>query len=154
MGDIEKVVKAVEGNVGPVSFSTVIAAICVLFVIFMFFFTKVWPLMKAQYENRLKKALQKEQERSQIAEIVSKQSEYEAQMQSMIGLVKTMSDNVDQMSKNVSVISGETKVSISVLLDIVECMQAKVSPEECAQRAQRNVNAFYREGKLPTSLLN
>ena len=71
-----------------------------------------------------------------------------------MGLVKTMSENVDKMSRQVSSISGETKVSISVLLDIVECMQAKTSPDECAQRAQRNVNAFYREGKLPPTVLN
>lgn len=154
MGDAEKVVKAVEDNMGPVSVATIVAAIGIAFVLFMFFYTKVWPIIKSQYQHRLEKALQREKEKNQIAEIVEKQEKYEEQMESMMGLVKTMSENVDKMSRQVSSISGETKVSISVLLDIVECMQAKTSPDECAQRAQRNVNAFYREGKLPPTMLN
>lgn len=154
MSDAEKVVNAIEKNIGPVSFSTVIAVICLLFILFMFFYTKIWPLIQAQYKNRLQKAIQKEKEKTQISEIVSKQGEHESQLTSMMNLIQGISDNVDKMSRQVNSISGETKVSISVLLDIVECMQAKVSPEECAQRAQRNVNAFYREGKLPPTMLN
>lgn len=154
MGDAEKVVKAVEENVGPVSVATVIAAIGVLFVLFMFFYSKIWPIIKTQYQKRLDKALQREKEKTQIAEIVSKQETHDKQFESMLKLVQNVSDNVDKMSHQVASLSGETKVSISVLLDIVECMQAKTSPDECAQRAQRNVNAFYREGKLPPTMLN
>ena len=155
MGETGKVIDAVEKATNqPVSVSTVIASIAVLFIIGMFIYNKIWPIIKAKYEEKVKQRLNEKEKHDKLEFVVSKQKEHDDQFEEMIGMVKALSANVDKLSNQLSMISGENKVSISVLLDIVECMQAKTSPEECARRAQKIVNDYYRGGTLPPAIVN
>lgn len=155
MGDAEKVIDVVEKTTGQtVSLPTIVAVIGVILIIALYFYNKLWPIIKGRYDASVKRSVKEKEEHDKLEAVVAKQEEHDAQFEEMIGLVKNLSDNIDKLSDKLSMISGENKVSISVLLDIVECMQAKTSPEECARRAQMSVNAYYREGKIPPAMMN
>lgn len=155
MGEAEKVIDAVEKATGQtVSLSTIIAGIGIILIIALYFYNKLWPIIKGKYEASVSRRIKEKTEHDKLEAVVAKQEEHDAQFEEMIGMVKDLSANIDKLSDKLSMISGENKVSISVLLDIVECMQAKTSPEECARRAQISVNAYYREGKIPPAIIN
>ena len=153
MSDAGKAVEAVEKVTGqPVSVSTVIAVFAVLLALFLFVYYKIWPIVKAKYENSVNKKIKEKDDHDKLDSVIQKQKEHDDQFGEMVKTIRSISENVDKLGNQLAVISGENKVSISVLLDIVECMQAKTSPEECARRAQKSVNAYYREGKLPPAI--
>lgn len=155
MDNAGKVIDAVEKvTAQTVSVATIIAGILVLFIMALFFYNKIWPSIKNKYDESVKRKIEEKDEHSKLEAVVQKQKEHDDQFDEMIGMVKGLSANIDKLSDKLSMISGENKVSISVLLDIVECMQAKTSPEECARRAQISVNAYYREGKIPPAIMN
>ena len=149
MSDAEKVIKTVEEISGPVSIPTIIAAILILFVLFLVFYNKVWPIIKSHTDAKIKSRIETEKSKEQLKEIISKQETHDSQFEEMVSMVKKLSSDVEKVSEQLSDLSGGNRITLSVLLDIIDCMQASTSPDECARRAQGKINAYLGAGRLP-----
>ena len=155
MGETEKIIQAVEEVSGQnVSVPTLIAGGLALIAIFLWVYKQIWPIIRGRFDAKVQKRVQEENAKEKLKELEANQAEQEKQFGEMVGMMKDLTASMGNVSQQLSGISGENKLTLSVLLDMIECMQAKTSPEECAKRAQASINAYYREGKLPTTMLN
>jgi predicted PurR-regulated permease PerM len=149
VGDAEKVVQTVEKVSGPVDISTMIATILIALFILIFIYKTIWPLLKKYIDEKMTKNKETEKNRQQLEEVRKSQENNEKQMTEMNNMVKELTVSTDKLCKQVQDISGGYKITISVLLDIINCMDGSTSPESCAKEAKEKVNAYFREGKLP-----
>lgn len=149
VGDAEKVVQTVEKVSGPVDISTMIATILIALFILIFIYKTIWPLLKKYIDEKMAKNKETEKNRQQLEEVRKSQENNEKQMTEMNNMVKELTVSTDKLCKQVQDISGGYKITISVLLDIINCMDGSTSPESCAKEAKEKVNAYFREGKLP-----
>jgi len=149
VGDAEKVVQTVEKVSGPVDISTMIATILIALFILIFIYKTIWPLLKKYIDEKMTKNKETEKNRRQLEEVRKSQENNEKQMTEMNNMVKELTVSTDKLCKQVQDISGGYKITISVLLDIINCMDGSTSPENCAKEAKEKVNAYFREGKLP-----
>jgi predicted PurR-regulated permease PerM len=149
VGDAEKVVQTVEKVSGPVDISTMIATILIALFILIFIYKTIWPLLKKYIDEKMTKNKETEKNRQQLEEVRKSQENNEKQMTEMNNMVKELTVSTDKLCKQVQDISGGYKITISVLLDIINCMDGSTSPENCAKEAKEKVNAYFREGKLP-----
>ena len=155
MDEAEKIVETVEKiSEKPVDHTTIIAAIIVFVVLLWMFYVKIWPVIKKKYDDSVQKKVEENNEHKKLEEVTKKQEEHDKQFQEMIGTIRKVSKSVDNISDQLTDVLGENKLTLSVLLDIVECMQNKTSPEECAKKAQGSINKYYREGKVPPTIIN
>ena len=149
VGDAEKVVQTVEKVSGPVDISTMIATILIALFILIFIYKTIWPLLKKYIDEKMTKNKETEKNQQQLEEVRKSQENNEKQMTEMNNMVKELTVSTDKLCKQVQDISGGYKITISVLLDIINCMDGSTSPESCAKEAKEKVNAYFREGKLP-----
>lgn len=149
IGDAEKVVEAVEKVSGPVDIATAIAAILIAMAAAIFLYKTIWPMLKKYLDTKISKQEQRQQEQRQMEEISKSQEKNDRQIEEMSGLVKQLTVSTENLCKQVQEISGGYKITISVLLDIINCMDGSTSQENCAKEAKEKVNAYFREGKLP-----
>lgn len=133
----------------PVSVGTVIATIAVLAVLAYVVLTKYYPAANRQISSRVTKQMEKEKKDKQLQEVLSKQKDQEEQMGQILETLAKMSGSMEELKKGMESSMNGHKVTLSVLLDIVECMQAATSPEECARQAQSKINGYFGTGKLP-----
>lgn len=155
MDNAEKVAETIENVSGnQVDMTTMIAAFVFALVVLWAFYTKIWPHIKKAFEDKLQKKIDEETEHNKIESVEKKQEEYEAQLEDVAVMIRGLTKSVESIGQQLSGISGENKLTLSVLLDMIECMQDKTSPEECAKRAQSSINKYYREGQVPPSIIN
>lgn len=153
--DAGKVIEKVEEISGSqVSVPTIIAGALAVIAILLWAYKQIWPMVKDRFEKSVEKKLHETEERKDVESVMKKQEEHDKQFTEMMDMMKSMTADIGKLSDQLKGISGENKLTLSVLLDMIECMQAKTSPEECAQRAQSNINSYYRDGKLPNGVTN
>lgn len=155
MGDAEKAISGIEKITGEsVSWPTIIACVVVILAALLWIYKQIWPFFKERIDSNVSKRMKEKEEHDKVDAIEKKQQEQAEQFCEMVEMMKALTASVGQVSKQLDGISGENKLTLSVLLDMIECMQNKTSPEECAKLAQSNINTFYREGKLPAAMPN
>ena len=155
MGNPEKAVQAIEAITGQeVSWPTIIACIAVVLASLLWIYKQIWPIIKGKIDKSMEKTMAEKAQNERLEELGKKQEEQEKQFSQMADMMKDIAASVGRVSEQLDGISGENKLTLSVLLDMIECMQNKTSPEECAKLAQSNINLFYREGKLPPAMPN
>ena len=155
MDNPEKTVQAIEAITGQkVSWPTIIACIAVVLASLLWIYKQIWPIIKGKIDKSMEKTMAEKAQNERLEELGKKQEEQEKQFSQMADMMKDIAASVDRVSEQLDGISGENKLTLSVLLDMIECMQNKTSPEECAKLAQSNINLFYREGKLPPAMPN
>lgn len=155
MDNPEKAVQAIEAITGQeVSWPTIIACIAVVLASLLWIYKQIWPIIKGKIDKSMEKTMAEKAQNERLEELGKKQEEQEKQFSQMADMMKDIAASVDRVSEQLDGISGENKLTLSVLLDMIECMQNKTSPEECAKLAQSNINLFYREGKLPPAMPN
>lgn len=155
MDEAEKIVETVEKiseeHVNP---STIIAVLILAVVLLWAFYTKVWPHIRKALEDNVQKRLEEENEHQKLENVEKGLEAHDAQLEDVAVMMRGVAKSVDEISKQLSGIAGENKLTLSVLLDMIECMQDKTSPEECAKRAQASINKYYREGQVPPNIIN
>lgn len=155
MDNPEKAVQAIEAITGQeVSWPTIIACIAVVLASLLWIYKQIWPIIKGKIDKSMEKTMAEKAQNERLEELGKKQEEQEKQFSQMADMMKDIAASVGRVSEQLDGISGENKLTLSVLLDMIECMQNKTSPEECAKLAQSNINLFYREGKLPPAMPN
>lgn len=155
MDNPEKAVQAIEAITGQeVSWPTIIACIAVVLASLLWIYKQIWPIIKGKIDKSMEKTMAEKAQNERLEELGKKQEEQEKQFSQMADMMKDIAASVCKVSEQLDGISGENKLTLSVLLDMIECMQNKTSPEECAKLAQSNINLFYREGKLPPAMPN
>jgi hypothetical protein len=155
MDNPEKAVQAIEAITGQeVSWPTIIACIAVVMASLLWIYKQIWPIIKGKIDKSMEKTMAEKAQNERLEELGKKQEEQEKQFSQMADMMKDIAASVGKVSEQLDGISGENKLTLSVLLDMIECMQNKTSPEECAKLAQSNINLFYREGKLPPAMPN
>ena len=155
MDNPEKAVQAIESITGQeVSWPTIIACIAVVLASLLWIYKQIWPIIKGKIDKSMEKTMAEKAQNERLEELGKKQEEQEKQFSQMADMMKDIAASVGRVSEQLDGISGENKLTLSVLLDMIECMQNKTSPEECAKLAQSNINLFYREGKLPPAMPN
>lgn len=155
MDNPEKAVQAIEAITGKeVSWPTIIACIAVVLASLLWIYKQIWPIIKGKIDKSMEKTMAEKAQNERLEEFGKKQEEQEKQFSQMADMMKDIAASVGRVSEQLDGISGENKLTLSVLLDMIECMQNKTSPEECAKLAQSNINLFYREGKLPPAMPN
>lgn len=155
MDNPEKAVQAIEAITGQeVSWPTIIACIAVVLASLLWIYKQIWPIIKGKIDKSMKKTMEEKAQNERLEALEKKQEEQEKQFGQMADMMKNIAASVGKVSEQLDGISGENKLTLSVLLDMIECMQNKTSPEECAKLAQSNINLFYREGKLPPAMPN
>ena len=155
MDNPEKAVQAIEAITGQeVSWPTIIACIAVVLASLLWIYKQIWPIIKGKIDKSMEKTMAEKEQNERLEELGKKQEEQEKQFSQMADMMKDIAASVGRVSEQLDGISGENKLTLSVLLDMIECMQNKTSPEECAKLAQSNINLFYREGKLPPAMPN
>lgn len=155
MDNPEKAVQAIEAITGQeVSWPTIIACIAVVMASLLWIYKQIWPIIKGKIDKSMEKTMAEKAQNERLEELGKKQEEQEKQFSQMADMMKDIAASVGRVSEQLDGISGENKLTLSVLLDMIECMQNKTSPEECAKLAQSNINLFYREGKLPPAMPN
>lgn len=155
MDNPEKAVQAIEAITGQeVSWPTIIACIAVVLASLLWIYKQIWPIIKGKIDKSMEKTMAEKAQNERLEELGKKQEEQEKQFSQMADMMKDIAASVGKVSEQLDGISGENKLTLSVLLDMIECMQNKTSPEECAKLAQSNINLFYREGKLPPAMPN
>lgn len=155
MDNPEKAVQAIEAITGQeVSWPTIIACIAVVLASLLWIYKQIWPIIKGKIDKSMEKTMAEKAQNERLEELGKKQEEQEKQFSQMADMMKDIAASVGRVSEQLDGISGENKLTLSVLLDMIECMQNKTSPEECAKLAQNNINLFYREGKLPPAMPN
>lgn len=155
MDNPEKAVQAIEAITGQeVSWPTIIACIAVVLASLLWIYKQIWPIIKGKIDKNMKKTMEEKAQNERLEALEKKQEEQEKQFSQMADMMKDIAASVGRVSEQLDGISGENKLTLSVLLDMIECMQNKTSPEECAKLAQSNINLFYREGKLPPAMPN
>ena len=155
MEDADKVIQAVEElSESTVSVPTIIAGVLAIVAILLWAHKQIWPIIKEKYDKSVDKKIKEKEEHGKLESVAKKQEEHDKQFEEMLAMIKGLTVSVENVSNQLSGISGENKLTLSVLLDMIECMQAKTSPDECAKRAQSSINTYYREGKLPTAVIN
>lgn len=155
MDNPEKAVQAIEAITGQeVSWPTIIACIAVVLASLLWIYKQIWPIIKGKIDKSMEKTMAEKAQNERLEEFGKKQEEQEKQFSQMADMMKDIAASVCKVSEQLDGISGENKLTLSVLLDMIECMQNKTSPEECAKLAQSNINLFYREGKLPPAMPN
>lgn len=155
MDNPEKAVEAIEAITGQeVSWPTIIACIAVVLASLLWIYKQIWPIIKGKIDKNVEKTMEEKAQNERLEALEKRQEEQEKQFGQMAGMMKDIAASVGKVSEQLDGISGENKLTLSVLLDMIECMQNKTSPEECAKLAQSNINLFYREGKLPPAMPN
>lgn len=155
MDNPEKAVQAIEAITGQeVSWPTIIACIAVVLASLLWIYKQIWPIIKGKIDKNMKNTMEEKAQNERLEALEKKQEEQEKQFSQMADMMKDIAASVGKVSEQLDGISGENKLTLSVLLDMIECMQNKTSPEECAKLAQSNINLFYREGKLPPAMPN
>lgn len=155
MDNPEKAVQAIEAITGQeVSWPTIIACIAVVLASLLWIYKQIWPIIKGKIDKNMEKTMAEKAQNERLETLEKKQEEQEKQFGQMADMMKDIAASVGKVSEQLDGISGENKLTLSVLLDMIECMQNKTSPEECAKLAQSNINLFYREGKLPPAMPN
>ena len=155
MGDAEKVIETVEELSGStVSVPTIIAGVLAVIAILLWAHKQIWPIIKEKFEKSVNDRVEENTQHEKLESVAKKQEEHDKQFDEIMEMIKNLGTSMETVSNQLSGISGENKLTLSVLLDMIECMQAKTSPEECAKRAQSSINTYYREGKLPTAVIN
>lgn len=155
MDNPEKAVQAIEAITGQeVSWPTIIACIAVVLASLLWIYKQIWPIIKGKIDKSMEKTMAEKAQNERLEALEKKQEEQEKQFSQMADMMKDIAASVGRVSEQLDGISGENKLTLSVLLDMIECMQNKTSPEECAKLAQSNINLFYREGKLPPAMPN
>lgn len=155
MDNPEKAVQAIEAITGQeVSWPTIIACIAVVLASLLWIYKQVWPIIKGKIDKSMEKTMAEKAQNERLEALEKNQEEQEKQFSQMADMMKDIAASVGRVSEQLDGISGENKLTLSVLLDMIECMQNKTSPEECAKLAQSNINLFYREGKLPPAMPN
>lgn len=149
MAEAEKVVDMVEKVSGPVDLPTAIAAILIALVLGAFLYNKIWPLIRKHFEDKSKRREETEKYKQEIEDVARNQEKNESKVEELTEVVKKLAVSVNDLCGKVDEISGGYKITISVLLDIINCMDGSTSPENCAKEAKEKVNAYFREGKLP-----
>lgn len=146
MADANKVIQTVEKLGGDVSTATVIAAIAAFIMLLYVFYTKHYPVYSSSVEKRVNKRMDIERQKQQVQKVIDDQKNLDQKFNDMYEMVKELSESVKHVDNKLEGIVDGHKVTWSVLLDIVECMQAKTSPEECASRAQSKINSYIGSG--------
>lgn len=155
MDNPEKAVQAIEAITGQeVSWPTIIACIAVVLASLLWIYKQIWPIIKGKIDKNMEKTMEEKAQNERLEALEKNQEEQEKQFGQMADMMKDIAASVGKVSEQLDGISGENKLTLSVLLDMIECMQNKTSPEECAKLAQSNINLFYREGKLPPAMPN
>jgi hypothetical protein len=155
MDNPEKAVQAIEAITGQeVSWPTIIACIAVVLASLLWIYKQLWPIIKGKIDKNMEKTMEEKAQNERLEALEKNQEEQEKQFGQMADMMKDIAASVGKVSEQLDGISGENKLTLSVLLDMIECMQNKTSPEECAKLAQSNINLFYREGKLPPAMPN
>lgn len=149
MAEAEKALSWFEKFNVNVSIGTLVATIVVLFVLAYVFFTKYYPKINQGLGARAQRQIEKEKEKQHIQEMEQTQKEQGKQIDQMFSMLKDLSSNVGKLSNQLDRDYNGHRVTLSVLLDIVECMQATTSPEECARQAQSKINGYLGNGTLP-----
>lgn len=149
MAEAEKVVDMVEKVSGPVDLPTAIAAILIALVLGAFLYNKIWPMIRKHFEEKSKRREETEKYKREIEDVARNQEKNEGKVEELTEIVKQLAVSVNDLCGKVDDISGGYKITISVLLDIINCMDGSTSPENCAKEAKEKVNAYFREGKLP-----
>lgn len=155
MDNPEAIVGAIEQFTGQeVSWPTMVACIAVVLAVALWIYKEIWPIIKGRVDKSVENRMKEKEQDERMEAIEKKQEEQEKQFGQMAEMMKDIAASVGKVSEQLDGISGENKLTLSVLLDMIECMQNKTSPEECAKLAQSNINLFYREGKLPPAMPN
>ena len=149
MEQIGKVLGWFEKANISVSPGTLLATLAVLVVLAWVFYSKYYPQLKNGMDLRVKRQMDKEQKIQEIKRMMEKQKTHDEQMANMFTLLQDLSSSVHALSNQLEANSNGHKVTLSVLLDIIECMQATTSPSECARRAQSKINRYLGNGNLP-----
>ena len=150
VGDAGKIVDVVEKASGnQVDVTTMIATVLIIACVLLFLYKTVWPLLMKYFDEKAANRQETEKYKKRMEDMTKNYEKHDRQMEEMAGSIKQLASSTEKLCAKVDDISGGYKITISVLLDIINCMDGSTSPENCAKEAKEKVNAYFREGKLP-----
>ena len=149
MSEAGKALDFLKDNGVNVNVGTLVATIVILFILLIVFFSKYYPKITEWNDKRTQKKLDQAKEHQQLIDVVKKQQEHDKQFGEIMTMINGLSGSLGEISTKLDRDYDGHRVTLSVLLDIVECMQASTSPEECARQAQSKINGYIGHGKLP-----
>ena len=95
----------------------------------LWIYKQIWPIIKGKIDKSMEKTMAEKAQNERLEELGKKQEEQEKQFSQMADMMKDIAASVGRVSEQLDGISGENKLTLSVLLDMIECMQNKTSPD-------------------------
>lgn len=143
MKDVADVITTTEKLFGEVSIGTVVASVIISITLFWIFYTKLLPRLKQGVEEKVKKKLETQEQAEHIRKLDEWREEHMQFSKEMHIALTNMGKSVDTISQILEKQNDANITTMSVLLDIVECMQTGSDADECAKRAQGRINKYF-----------
>lgn len=143
MKDVADIITTTESMFGEVSIGTLIATVCVALFLFWAFYTKILPRLKQGVEEKVQKKLEKRDQAEHIQKLDAWREEHMKFSKEMHEALTSVGKSVDAITQMLEKQNDANITTMSVLLDIVECMQTGSDADECARRAQSRINQYF-----------
>ena len=143
MKDVADIITTTEGILGPVSIGTVVATFVIALFLSWAFFTKILPRLKQGVEERVKRRIEKEKQADHIQKLDAWREEHMKFSEELHKALKDVGKSVDTITNMLERQNDANITTMSVLLDIVECMRTGADADKCAERAQGRINKYF-----------